>query len=76
MRFKIIQQRVRCIGCNACVEAAPQRWRISRKDGRCTLVDGVEKKGFFATTIDASELDENRKAMRNCPVGIIQVREC
>ena len=31
--FRIIQQRAKCIGCNACVEAADYRWRISTKDG-------------------------------------------
>ncbi|MCC6689552.1 MAG: 4Fe-4S binding protein, partial [Saprospiraceae bacterium] len=38
---RIIQQRDKCIGCNACVEAAVYRWRLSRKDGKCTLVGGV-----------------------------------
>jgi ferredoxin len=44
--IRIIQQRIKCIGCNACVEAADYRWRISTKDGKCTLVGGVEKRGF------------------------------
>jgi len=30
----IIQQRAKCIGCNYCVELAPQRWRMSKKDGK------------------------------------------
>lgn len=73
MPYQIIQQRNKCIGCNACVEAAPQRWRMSRADGRCTLIGGTGKKGFFRVGIDESELEENRMAARNCPVHIIQI---
>lgn len=71
--IRIIQQRAKCIGCNACVEAADYRWRVSRKDGKCTLVGGVDKKGFFQVTVDDHELEDNIKAAANCPVKIIQV---
>jgi len=71
--LRIIQQRSKCIGCNACVEAAHTRWRISRKDGKCTLVGGIDKKGFFQVVVDEHELEENLRAAANCPVKIIQV---
>lgn len=70
---RIIQQREKCIGCNACVEAADYRWRVSKRDGRCTLVGGIEKKGFFSVLVNDHELEENLLAARNCPVKIIQV---
>lgn len=69
--IQIIQQREKCIGCNACVEAAFYRWRVSRKDGKCTLIGGVDKKGFFKVIVDDHEYEENLKAARNCPVKII-----
>ena len=71
--IRIIQQRNKCIGCNACVEAAAYRWRISKKDGKCTLVNGVEKRGFYSVIVDDDELDDNLKALKNCPVKIIQI---
>jgi ferredoxin len=71
--IRIIQQRAKCIGCNACVEAANYRWRVSRKDGKCTLVGGIDKKGFFQLVVDDHELEDNLKAAANCPVKIIQV---
>lgn len=71
--FRIIQQRAKCIGCNACVEAAFYRWRVSRKDGKCTLVGGVDKKGFFQIIVDDHELQDNLKAVANCPVKIIRI---
>lgn len=73
--IRIIQQRDKCIGCNACVEAADYRWRISRKDGRCTLVGGKEKRGFYSVVVDDHEKEDNILAKVNCPVNIIQVIE-
>lgn len=71
--IRIFQQRAKCIGCNACVEAAPDRWRISRKDGKCTLVGGVEKKGMYLVLADDEELEANLLAERHCPARIIRV---
>ena len=71
--LRIIQQRVKCIGCNACVEAADYRWRISKKDGKCTLIGGIEKRGFYSVLVDDLELDDNIIAANNCPVNIIKI---
>lgn len=73
--IRIIQQREKCIGCNACVEVADYRWRISKKDGRCTLVGGIEKKGFYSVIVNDDELNDNLLAAKNCPVNIIKVIE-
>lgn len=70
---RIVYLRHRCIGCNACVEAAPDRWRVSRKDGRCNLVGGEEKQGIYRTLVSIDELEENQAARQNCPVKAIQV---
>lgn len=71
--IRIIQQREKCIGCNACVEAADYRWRMNRQDGRCTLVGGKEKRGFYSVVVDDHEYEDNVLAKVNCPVNIIQV---
>lgn len=71
--IRIIQQRAKCIGCNACVEAADYRWRISTKDGKCTLVGGIDKRGFYSVLVRDEEMEDNLRAARNCPVNIIQV---
>jgi ferredoxin len=72
---QIIQQRAKCIGCNACVEAADYRWRVSRKDGKCTLINGKDKKGFYQVFVDDHEYEDNLMAAMNCPVKIIQVQK-
>lgn len=72
---RIIQWRDKCIGCNACVEASYYRWRISQKDGKCTLVEGKEKRGLFMVVVGDDEYESNLVAARNCPVNIIKVEK-
>lgn len=71
--FQVIFHRTKCIGCNACVEAAPDRWRMSKKDGRCNLIDGKEKKGIYSALLNIEEYEQNVQAAKNCPVKIIQI---
>lgn len=70
--IRVLQHRHKCIGCNACVEADKYRWRISRKDGKCTLIGGVEKKGWFSVVVEDDELATVEAAARHCPVNIIR----
>lgn len=70
---QILFQRAKCIGCNGCVEADPTRWRVSKKDGRCNLVEGKEKKGIYRAVIIEDEYSRNLQAAANCPVKIIRV---
>jgi ferredoxin len=72
---RIVQQRIKCIGCNACVEAAAHRWRMSRKDGKSTLVGGEEKQGFYTVLVGDEEYAENVRAATHCPVKIIKVEK-
>lgn len=73
--IRIIQYRIKCIGCNACVEASPFRWRISRKDGKSVLIGGVKKKKIYSVVIGDDEYTANLKASNNCPVKIIQLEK-
>lgn len=70
----IIFHRAKCIGCNACVEAAPSRWRMSKKDGRCNLIGSEEKRGVYRVNVHEHEYEENVRAAEHCPAKIIQVQ--
>lgn len=70
---RIIYFRNKCIGCAGCVEAAPQRWRMSKKDGKSTLINSTPKKDTFQVLVDDDELYKNKAAAANCPVSIIKV---
>jgi ferredoxin len=46
---------------------------MSRTDGKCTLVEGVEKKGVWQVVISDDELGPNRRVAGACPVKIIKI---
>jgi len=72
----ITLQRKKCIGCNYCVEFAPEQYRISKKDGKSVLLQSVEKRGFHTLkSTDESILEVNLKAKEACPVKIISVKQ-
>lgn len=69
----IIHYREKCIGCNACVEIAFDRWRMSKKDGKATLLKAKNKKGIYTISISEDEVAVNKLAAKNCPPKIIKV---
>ncbi|HNR49497.1 MAG TPA: ferredoxin [Bacteroidia bacterium] len=69
-------QRDKCIGCNYCVEFAPEYFRMSKKDGKSVLLQSTEKRGFHTMkTKQQSALEVCDKAAKACPVKIISVKE-
>ena len=66
-------QRDKCIGCNYCHEHAPQRFTMSKKDGRAVLLDGTQKKRFFVARIHEIELSQLQNAAGACPVKVIKL---
>ena len=45
--IQIVYQRSKCIGCNYCIELAPDRWAMNKKDGKSVLLESRYKKGFY-----------------------------
>lgn len=71
----ITLQRNKCIGCNYCVELAPEQFQMSKKDGKSVLLQSQEKKGFFTVkSHDNSIYNVAEEAKRACPVKIIEVK--
>ena len=73
--IQIIQYRNKCIGCYACAEASYSRCRMSRKDGKSVLIGGKKVKDTYLITVGDDELEENKKAVVNCPVNCIQIKK-
>lgn len=68
-------QRQKCIGCNYCVELAPEQFQMSKKDGKSVLLHSNERKGFFTyKTPDEAVLEPCNQAAKACPVKIISVK--
>lgn len=70
---KIIHYRKKCIGCGICFEQQPGLWRMSKKDGKATLVNAIAKKDIFALTVDDEAGQQTRALTTACPVKIIKV---
>lgn len=73
MSTKVFHYRAKCIGCFACVAVAPDRWQMSRKDGKSILVGAAEKKGVFCADLFADEIEQNQKAAATCPARVIKI---
>lgn len=72
----ITLQRKKCIGCNYCVELAPEQFQMSKKDGKSVLLHSQEKKGFFTLkSPDENMLEASLEAKKACPVKIINVKQ-
>jgi len=70
---KIIYYRDNCIGCSICFEQQPQLWRMSRADGKATLIKSLLKKNVFILNINRITRQETEKIAQTCPVKIIKL---
>ncbi|PKP24594.1 MAG: ferredoxin [Bacteroidetes bacterium HGW-Bacteroidetes-2] len=69
-------QRKKCIGCNYCVEMAPQYFQISTKDGKSVLLKSTNHKEFYTLkSTNPLILEAVEEASKVCPVKIISVKE-
>lgn len=70
---KIIQYRNKCIGCAVCYEQQPELWRMSRKDGKATLLKSVNKKEVFVVNVTEAQIAKAKQVAAACPAQIIRV---
>jgi len=71
----IIHYRNKCIGCGICYEMMPECWRMSKKDGRATLLHSILKKGIYIAVIDESLVGNAQMIANACPVKVIKVNK-
>lgn len=71
--YKVVHYRNKCIGCGVCYEQQPELWRMSKRDGKATLIKGVRKKEVFVLEIPDASLDKSKEIALACPVRIIKV---
>jgi len=70
---KVIHYRNKCIGCGVCFEQQPELWRMSKKDGKATLVNGIGKKDVFILPVSNSMVERSKEIAIACPVRIIKI---
>ena len=71
--IKVIHYRNKCIGCGICFEMQPELWRMSKKDGKATLLKAVEKKKVFVLPVNNIEGLQTQNVKKACPVNIIKI---
>ena len=69
----IVFYRDKCIGCGICFELQPERWRMSRKDGKAILLMSIAKKDLFVLKVDDALQQQTIEVARACPVKIIKI---
>jgi ferredoxin len=70
---KIIHYRNKCIGCGICYEQQPEWWRISKKDGKATLLKSIQKKETHIVNIPETAVSLTQQIAAACPVRIIKI---
>jgi len=70
---KIIHYRNKCIGCGICFQMQPELWRMSKKDGKATLLKAVAKKDVYILPVSDSIYNQTEEVAKACPVKIIRL---
>lgn len=72
-KYKIIYDRQNCIGVSSCALLAEDFWKMAADD-KADLVGSKENSsGVWERHIDEKDLEKNKEAARNCPVGVIKI---
>ncbi len=70
---KIIHYRNKCIGCGICFQMQPELWRMSKKDGKASLLKAVAKKDVYILAVNDSIYNQTEEVAKACPVKIIRL---
>lgn len=70
----IVHHRSKCIGCGICFEMQPELWRMSKKDGKATLLLSIAKKQVWVRNLPPELDDRTREVAIACPVRVIKVQ--
>ena len=71
IKIKLFRQK--CIGCNYCVEIAPDYWEMDWSDGKCNLVGSDLIKGIYERITINEDIEILNDCMLNCPVKAIKI---
>ena len=70
---KLIHYRDKCIGCGVCREMQPEYWRMSKKDGKATLLKATVKRGVSVLEVPAAAMEKSADVAKACPVRVIKL---
>lgn len=70
---KIIHYRNKCIGCGICFELQPELWRMSKRDGKATLLKAKSTKDIYILPLTVAQQEKTKEVVKACPVKIIRI---
>lgn len=70
---KIVHYRKKCIGCGICYQQQPLYWRMSKKDGKATLLNAITKKDVQLLDVGEEAAEANMQLIAACPVRVIKL---
>ncbi|GAB3412777.1 ferredoxin [Niabella aquatica] len=70
---KLIHYRDKCIGCGICYEMQQDLWRMSKRDGKATLIKAEKKNKTFVLEIKEWDKALAAEVAIACPVKIIKL---
>ena len=71
-RFKVVYERVNCIGAAVCVAVDPIKWELNA-DGKADLKGSIQSGDVFELELSESELEAMKQAAEGCPVNVIHI---
>lgn len=71
-KYKVLYERVGCIGAAVCVAVFPKYWDMN-PDGKADLLGSIKSGDSFEVELDESELEQMKQAAEGCPVNVIHI---
>jgi len=71
-KYKIVYERVNCIGAAVCVAVNSKRWVLD-SDSKANLIGSIQTGDVFEIELDESEIGEMKQAAEGCPVNVIHI---
>lgn len=73
-KYKVVYERIGCIGAGSCVVAYPERWVMSNTDDKADMIGGKRNvEGVVELEITIKELEEFKASAEVCPVNVIHI---
>ena len=75
-KYKIVYDRINCIGAGSCVISYPGRWVMNNVDDKADLINGTQvSEHSWEVEFSEKELEKFLESAQVCPVNVIHVIE-
>ncbi len=73
-KYKIVYDRINCIGAGSCAITYPERWVMNNTDDKADLIKGtLVSEHIWEVEFNEEELEKFLESAQVCPVNVIHV---